>query len=435
VEVGRSVRAALLFTVILWGFSLLTGNVAAVLGSSTLAAFLVARYAAASFRFSTVAGSLTVERTVGKKVVKQDASIEVETRLRVRVPQGVVLQITDLPPVGARVSGGSCALEIHGPFEGEQTITYQMTVPTEGKVRFAGVKADMPDAFFPKSVTFAGESMQMPGFLVRPNRLFLTSRGGHEARGPEDRLLSSGSSGVVRSLRKFVDGDDYRNVDWKVTARHNMLYVKEYSAEVIAPPLILVDIPQVPVDAAMRSTFLETVQSAVATWMQEAGYVSLMIIKGPAVISFLPKDTDYAGVLRTIPASWGVQQETWFYRSRPISDLQRGAALLSRMAGNGGEESADARYLAALSTSYAAVLAGRRPSVFEEQIARALWRINPGRLDIFSCYAGDLSHLRVAAGIAEHQGIAVEIWTEKDQDRETVLDRIGTGKRGGVEAR
>jgi len=434
VEVGRSVQAALLFIVVLAGFSLLVDSVPAALCACTLAVFLLSRYAASFFHFNMVAGSLAIKRTLGKKVAKQDASIEVGIRVRVRVPQGVTLLIEDLPPVGARVSGGSCSLRIHGPFAGEQTAAYQMTVPTEGRVRFVGVRADIPDAFFPKSATFAGEAMQMPGILVKPNRLFLTYRGGHETKGPEERPLSSNSSGLVRSFRKFVDGDDYRNVDWKMTARHDMLYVKEFSAEIVAPPLILVDIPQVPVGQAMRLAFLDTVQSAVATWMQESGYVSLMIIKGPAVISFLPKDADYAGLLRTIPASWDLMQETWFYRSRPASDLQRKAAVLSRVAEKEGAESAHQTYLATLSAYYTSVLAGRTVSVFEEQIARALWRLKPGRIDIFSCYAGDLSHIRLVAGIAEHQGVSVEVWTQKDQDRTAVLDRIGLMQKGSVSA-
>lgn len=433
-EVGRSVQAALLFTVILAGFSILADSVAAALGACTLGAFLVSRSAVASFHFRTVAGSLSIERTLEKKVVKQDASIEVRIKVRVRVPQGVALLIEDLPPVGARVIEGVCSLQIQGPFDGEETATYRMTVPTEGRVRFAGVRVDMPDHFFPKSATFAGESMQMPGFMVKPNRLFLTHRGGHETRGPEERRLYSASSDLVRSFREFVDGDDYRNVDWKMTAKHDTLYIKEYSAEIAAPPLILVDIPQVPVDPAVRSAFLDTVQAAVATWMQESGSVSLMIIKGPAVLSFLPKDTDYAGVLRAIPASWDTIQETWFYRSRPASGLQMEIAALSKMAKKEGEESDSKKYFANLSAYYTAVLAGRSLSVFEEQVARALWRLNPGRIDIFSCNTGDQSHIRLVTSIAEHQGIAVEVWAQKGQEKTAVFERIGFDQRAGAEA-
>nr|WP_281361689.1 DUF58 domain-containing protein [Methanofollis tationis] len=270
--------------------------------------------------------------------------------------------------------------------------------------------------------------------MVKPNRLFLTHRGGHETRGSEERRLSSVSSDLVRSFRKFVDGDDYRNIDWKMTARHDTLYIKEYSAEVTAPPLILVDIPQVPVDPAVRSAFLDTVQAAVATWMQESGSVSLMIIKGPAVISFLPKDTDYAGVLRAIPASWDAIQETWFYRSRPASGLQMEIAALSKMVKKEGEESDSKKYFANLSAYYAAVLAGRSLSVFEEQVARALWRLNPGRIEIFSCNAGDQSHIRLVTSIAEHQGIAVEVWAQKGQEKTGVFERIGFDQRAGAEA-
>lgn len=433
-EVGRSVQAALLFTVILAGFSVLADSVAAALGACTLGAFLAARFASSSFHFRTVAGSLSIERTLEKKVVKQDASIEVGIKVRIRVPQGVALRIEDLPPVGARVTWGSTSFQVEGPFDGEETATYRMTVPTEGRVRFAGVRVDMPDRFFPKSATFAGESMQMPGFMVKPNRLFLTHRGGYETQGPEQRRTCAASSDLVRSFRKFIDGDDYRNIDWKMTAKHDTFYIKEYSAEVSTPPLILVDIPQVQVDPAVRSAFLETVQAAVATWMQESGSVSLMIIKGPAVLSFLPKETDYAGVLRAIPASWDKVQETWFYRSRPASSLQMEIAALEKMAKREGEESGYRKYLITLSAYYAAVLAGRSLSVFEEQVARALWRLNPGRIEVFSCNAGDQSHIRLVTSIAEHQGIPVEVWEQKGQEKTAVFEGIRSEQRGGAEA-
>jgi hypothetical protein len=159
-----------------------------------------------------------------------------------------------------------------------------------------------------------------------------------------------------------------------------------------------------------------------------------MIIKGPAVLSFLPKETDYAGVLRAIPASWDKVQETWFYRSRPASSLQMEIAALEKMAKREGEESGYRKYLITLSAYYAAVLAGRSLSVFEEQVARALWRLNPGRIEVFSCNAGDQSHIRLVTSIAEHQGIPVEVWEQKGQEKTAVFEGIGSEQRGGAEA-
>ncbi|MEM6887417.1 MAG: DUF58 domain-containing protein [Pseudomonadota bacterium] len=78
-----------------------------------------------------------------------------------------------------------------------------------------------------------GSQAQALSFLPRPPaRSILNGRHGSKLRG---RGLN------FEELREYVDGDDIRTIDWKVTARTRVPHVRVYSEERDRPTLLLVD--------------------------------------------------------------------------------------------------------------------------------------------------------------------------------------------------
>ncbi|TAJ43931.1 DUF58 domain-containing protein [Methanofollis fontis] len=425
-EVGRGAEITGACILILAALAGIAGSVPALIGAGALSVFLLARYAYMSLVFGQVAGSLVVERDVGKRIARSTTDIDVDLEIRATIPPGIRALIRDIPPEGGEVIEGDPAVWLNGPLDDAYHLHYRMNVPVTGSVRFGGVSLSVADPFFPCSGTLSAESMRLPSVLMKPNRFFLSSRGGGMHNGAEDRRRISGTTGVVRSIREYVEGDAVRNIDWKISAKYGSLYVREYAAEDQEPPLLVLDVPQVMVTDSDRSALTGAVMSAIATWMQETGNVSLMIVRGAGVIAFHPREPDYGAILASISASWSARQDTWFYRSRPFTSIRRDIAALNSRGGAGANGGDGAReYVASLASVYGAVLEERPVTVFERQVSEAVSKVRPGKISIFSCFAGDLSHLALVADIAARFDVGVDIWTEKDQDRQQILKRAG----------
>ena len=57
----------------------------------------------------------------------------------------------------------------------------------------------------------------------------------------EKHIRQYGTGAEFESLRPYVEGDDYRNVNWKATARENKLIVNQYQLERDQPVYVLLD--------------------------------------------------------------------------------------------------------------------------------------------------------------------------------------------------
>ncbi|MEM8730145.1 MAG: DUF58 domain-containing protein [Pseudomonadota bacterium] len=84
----------------------------------------------------------------------------------------------------------------------------------------------------PQLQRLAGAARDLRLLPRQPARSMLSGRHGSRLRG---RGL------IFEELRAYVDGDDIRTIDWKVTARTGAPHVRVYSEERDRPALILVD--------------------------------------------------------------------------------------------------------------------------------------------------------------------------------------------------
>ncbi|QYZ77927.1 DUF58 domain-containing protein [Methanofollis formosanus] len=414
---GSGTYGALLFLGTLVGFSLLAESRAALLGVCAVGTFLFIRYAVASRRFATVASGLKVTRELGNTAVRQDSIVSVQVRVGAALPPGCRVEVEDLPPAGVQVVGGSTCLSLIGPLPEEGVISYSMVVPTEGEVVFMGFVLRIPDPFFPRSAIFRGEGMRLPALMVRPERRFTTQKGEQGGTGPESPHLSGGTGGTVRSFREFVNGDDVRRIDWKVSAKQDSLHVKVYADEEDRPPLIFVDLPRGGASQHARTALKEAVRSAVAASVQTHGRTSLMAVRGPNLLIYLPLEADYTRAMQALAGGENTTaEETYFYRARTAPSLRTNLNAILYGAGNGNRDGNGHRatldYREKLSAVYGSVLRGRERTVYERQLAQAVWRLKPRRIELFSCRDGDQSHLDFVVCIAERAGVQVDLWKQ-----------------------
>ena len=77
--------------------------------------------------------------------------------------------------------------------------------------------------------------------LNRLRHVWLATRqaGGGILAGPRARLPAGGTE--ITGHRDYSPGDDYRQVDWSLCARHDELRVKQYEGEADRPVYLLLD--------------------------------------------------------------------------------------------------------------------------------------------------------------------------------------------------
>nr|WP_245320836.1 DUF58 domain-containing protein [Methanofollis sp. W23] len=291
-----------------------------------------------------------------------------------------------------------------------------MTVPTEGEVFFRGVALRIHDPFFPRAATFKGEEVRLPTLEVRQERRFLSREGGRRDARPVSRPSLANTGETVRSFRKFGTGDDIRTIDWKISAKQGSLYVRVYADEEARPPLIFVDLPRKGASSRAQAAMKEAVRGAIAASVERHGRASLMAVRGPNLLVYLPLEADYARAMQALARSAGkATEEAHFYRARTPPSLRADLnAIMHRSGnGNGNGHGAAPAYRERLAAAYGSVLRGREQTVYERQVAQAVWRLRPHHIELFSCKdGGDQSHLEFVVYIAEYVGVQVDLWKQ-----------------------
>lgn len=158
----------------------------------------------------------------------------------------VRVRITDdLPPALVRGDGEDGAvLECRVPGGGSRSVSYDV----RGEERGTAVVGDVHvRALGPLGLVWrqwrvarADEVQVRPGVLeVERYRLLALRHRLHEMGVHRAAVRGEGRS--FESLREYVRGDDPRKIDWKATARHGQVIVREYEAERSQSVLLAID--------------------------------------------------------------------------------------------------------------------------------------------------------------------------------------------------
>lgn len=224
--------------------------VPAVLGF-TLLAWFAWEWALFQTRICGSAGRLRVERRLvqgGREVPMVWAGLPFEVRLRVshdgvaRLPF-VVLE--DRLPQAADLSTGRNGTAFDIPPGSPVELTYTLTAPGPGVLRFEGVRVRLADDhgfFYHRAFLRDGtETLILPPFTDEEGRQRADKRmntlpppGGHRLRRP-------GSGSELLDLRDYIPGDPPKMIAWKASARRDRLITKEYESDVPVRCVLFLD--------------------------------------------------------------------------------------------------------------------------------------------------------------------------------------------------
>jgi uncharacterized protein (DUF58 family) len=375
-------------------YSLIFDDRAAALATGILSAFLLIRAFSFTRSLATLANSLALERTAGSLFVRQGADVSITTKLSMDLPGTISVKATDLLPAGAVVTRGSSSGVVSGFGRKHSNISYTLQNLASGEVRFLGVSLYAKDSFFSSTLTFNRGPDKTPTLKVYPAGEFVFESS--DAYGEEEVDLHTPiKSFGIRSFREFADGDDPKKIDWKLTAKYDTLYVRDYMGRESQSFLIVIDVPDrsLAFDEEAFTVMKEAAAAAIATDLPAGSENALMIISGPNLLHFTPIEPDLSTSTALINRIEPANRFFHLYRHTGRDILQH---RLSET-----ERNPDIPFTMHLAGIYRSVITSKKLHIFEKQLARALHSLKTSDVLVFSLMDGDESHLKMLTRQAE----------------------------------
>ena len=409
-DLTRCGTGMVLLALVLAFFAFLFDDIPAAVAAGALVFFLAARGVAFLSALSSTAASLTVSRTVSSRYVRQGTAIEVTTRVDYMLRPSFFPGLTDLLPDGSALIGGSPA-EVH-----EGMIRYTIAPLSIGEHAFPGIRLTLADLFFTATLTDRRAQSTAPSLTVLPASDYTLS--GKDLFGEsESRSISPLPSPGIRSFREYLPGDDPRKIDWKLSAKHDALWVREYMGRSDTAQLLIVDLPDasLPFSSEAFTRLKEAAVAAIAPLLSPSRGIPVLLISGANLVSFSPVESNPEKVITLMRQLSPFPRLHHLYRHASTPALRRRYSPLNGNgmspeipleAGHAPTGEPFARSLALVTGSF---LSRRTPTTYEAQLARALHPLNTSTAHLFSLAGGDVSHLSLLAEQATLRGMAVHL--------------------------
>jgi uncharacterized protein (DUF58 family) len=426
---GRRCSQGIVAIILVLAFTaLFFDDVAPAAAAGALLIFLIYRYFVFSREVSRLAASFTVEREMASSIVRQGAEVGVTVRIKVHPPVPLHIDVTDMPPDGVHISEGSNRGSFQPGADDGITLCYAFRAVATGEIPFGGVAVGFSDAFFRTDLIFGRESCRKPRIRVFPLKVFNYEKRDLFGEGEIDRETPVAGHGV-RSFREYVEGDQLKNIDWKLSAKFNKPIVREYMGREGRAPLFVIDLPDraLPVNDVAFQAMKEKASGILVREMQGAGEASVAVISGGNLLRFLPQERDLGQVLKIVQEMAPADRMNHLYRA---TDASR---LFGRfIRGEQGPEKTENGILADLERHF---LRDRQRTLFETQIAGVLHAVQSADVLVFSLLEGDTSHMGLITLTARDMHRKVQLYIPRESFTPRVRSRIAPYPIEVLEAR
>ncbi len=214
-----------------------------VLAGVPLAGWIVGRQASAVRAFRDVDDRLTLSVSTARAAVTVDESVRVTASARFEGPDPAPTPVTVTVPLPVGATGANRAertLEIPAG-EREAATTFSCSFPTAGRFSFppANVTIRSSDGLFTESLP-RGSMPTVRADPRTPSDLHV-GKGGEALSYGDHPAERSGGGITPEEIRQYQPGDAADRIDWKATARHGQIYVREFEAESDRRTVLIVD--------------------------------------------------------------------------------------------------------------------------------------------------------------------------------------------------
>jgi hypothetical protein len=341
-------------------------------------------------------GSLGFSREADKEIVRQGGTVPVTAWFR--LPARLLVRATDIPPRGSAVKSGTTTAAAR---DGRAFLSYEIRMMAGGDARFPGADLSVRDPFFGEEIRCGAVRFRGPVIHVEPFSPFApaeTIRTIGDEESEEIRVLPGHG---VRSFREYADGDDPRDIDWKLSAKHDKLFIREYGSTLARPPLIVLDLPP-------GGDGADSLKGAVLRLAEESatgsGGGEILVVSGANVLRSVRFGVHTKPVRAALAVKGDGSELVHFYRYIDASSVR----LLGRRSESFTPVTpGDRAFLSKLSGVCGAFASGAKPAAFVTQVRRVLTGATTSDLYVFSTFSGDTSHLWQVVLHARRRGFQV----------------------------
>ena len=275
-------------------------------------------------------------------------------------------------------------------------LAYWITATAHGTRQFRGICLRASNRFFEDRIELTVQRFRSAVLQVQPRSFFEAQAGGGAGGTMEIEKVSHMTGFGVRSIRDYLLGDDLRRVDWKLSAKHDRLLIREYSAVISFSPLIIVDLPlrDTPYSRIDFERMVAAVAGIVEKTVRASDKVSVLLVSGPNILHLIEKEKDLDRCLSEL-REWlhPAEQNEFFYRFSDRSELREHLRRIS--SGSGGDSTpGKQQYHMSLGRILTAALQEQRTPAFFAQSGRILAGLGTDEVFYFSLSRGDTSTLR-----------------------------------------
>jgi uncharacterized protein (DUF58 family) len=419
---SRCSRGIVALAIVLALFALFFDSIPAAIASGGLTIFLLIRGLIFLSALSSCAASLRIRRSLSALLVRQGNTVTVKTEVKGFVPPGFSVTISDLLPHGGVLSSGTATVQIT---RAKTDLNYTITLLASGEYPFGGTGIILADLFFSIELNCRTPETRAPSLVVLP--LTEYARVGRGSYGEEDAIrVTARQIPEVRSFRGYRPGDDPRSIDWKLSAKHDTLYVREYMGQREHPTLLVVDLPDaaLPFSPDAFARVREAAARMIASEVSSGTDFSVLIISGPNLVSYTRLEPDIRRLVAMIHQLDPVTRLYHMHRYQSTMSLKHRYSPLK------GSVNRFPRTLGRITTAF---LSERPPTRFESELIRIFHAISGSTAHLFTLDTPEASHIRIITELASTQAIHLTLHLPDEGGNPGVRERVSQGLVAPVE--
>ncbi|MDD1702914.1 MAG: DUF58 domain-containing protein, partial [Methanoregula sp.] len=217
----------------------------------------------------------------------------------------------------------------------------------------------------------------------------------------------------IRMFRDYHEGDDIKSVDWKLSAKHGKLIVREYTGIEKQPGLIIVDLPlhSLPRDTPEFIRMVKHATGEVSREIETQGTASVVLISGVNIVAGLVSERNRLHCMTFIREHAHPCERLYSaYRLRMRNDLRSLNVSIGREKKQ-QDPGTMQQYLDHLENVVSSGIPKYKNPEFYARCSLLVRNGPSGGIRIYSMLKGDLSHIRIILSIARQIGIDVKIFS------------------------
>lgn len=364
----------ILFAFISVVYAVLLNDAKAAAAAVAILAVIIIRAYIFQNRLKKFISDSVISRKTDVLILKQGGIVSVSSELETPSAD-FSYNAEDIIPSGALITSGSSVFE-NGKAE------YKIRMPIMGKSPFGGIKFKCRDLFAETDITINNASV--PELNVYPSGIAATinksSGTGFWTDDEIDRIaIIQGTE--TRTFRPYQTGDNTKNIDWKMSARYDKLYIREKNDASGNYPMVIIDLPDAGTDVEITADFLNAAEGVLEN-MRRLKNIPVVFISGADFIGVTLSES-HNEINSYLAMAGKVKRENYLYHLRHCGTLRSSADNIT-----------DRTMFAEKIKNIMNRTAGRYQSDFEKislNIAGGMTEISS--VTVVTAALGDISHL------------------------------------------